>query len=177
MNPLALARALPEPVKRAIKARVYPPLLAEGETVPEWHLQSWDGSWHRHNNRKWTVMVFYPGDDTPGCTRQLAELQERYPRFQELGAQVYGVNPAEAPSHQAFAEKLGLAFPLLTDRGGVVARNFKAAVQLPMRTLVLRTVYLVNPERRIRMANRGAPPADAILRSIEALQQATRAGM
>ncbi|HJN76720.1 MAG TPA: peroxiredoxin family protein [Myxococcota bacterium] len=172
-----LRGALPTPVKEALKRRIYPPLLAEGETVPEWHLQSWDGSWHRHNNRKWTVMVFYPMDDTPGCTAQLRDYRELHGRLGELGARVYGVNPAEADSHEAFARKLDLEFPLLTDRGGVVARQFKAALHLPFSTLVLRTVYLVNPERKIRLANRGAPPAAAIVRSIEALQQATRAGM
>ena len=125
----------------------------------------------------WAVMVFYPGDHTPGCTAQLQDMQERYRAFLALGAQVYGVNPAEQPSHQAFAEKFGLQFPLLTDRGGVVARNFRAAVQTPVKTLILRSVYLVNPVGRIRLANRGAPPAAAILRSIEALQQATREGM
>lgn len=172
-----LKGALPDPVKDALKRKIYPPLLAEGETVPEWHLQGWDGAWHRHNNRKWTVMVFYPGDDTPGCTAQLQDFQDHYARLRELGAQVYGVNPAESDSHQAFAEKFGFEFPILTDRGGVVARQFKAALQLPFKTVVLRTVYLVNPERKIRLANRGAPPAAAIVRSIEALQQATRAGM
>lgn len=172
-----LKGALPDPVKDALKRKIYPPLLAEGETVPEWHLQSWDDSWHRHNNRKWTVMVFYPGDDTPGCTAQLQDLQENYARLRAVGAQVYGVNPAEGVSHKAFAERFGFEFPILTDRGGVVARQFKAALQLPFKTLILRTVYLVNPERKIRLANRGAPPAAAIVRSIEALQQATRAGM
>jgi len=172
-----LKGALPTPIKDALKRKIYPPLLAEGENVPEWHLQSWDDSWHRHNNRKWTVMVFYPGDDTPGCTAQLQDFQENYARLRELGAQVYGVNPAEAASHQAFADKFGFEFPILTDRGGVVARQFKAALQLPFKTVIVRTVYLVNPERKIRLANRGAPPAAAIVRSIEALQQATRAGM
>jgi peroxiredoxin Q/BCP len=173
----SLKNALPTPVKDAVKRKVYPKLLAEGETVPEWQLQAWDGTWYRHNNRKWTVMVFYPGDDTPGCTAQLQDLQAHLPRFRELGAQVYGVNPAEADSHEAFARKFGFEFPLMTDRGGVVARNFRAALQLPFKTVILRTVYLVNPERKIRLANRGAPPAEALIRSIEALQQATRGGM
>jgi peroxiredoxin Q/BCP len=166
-----LFKNLPNPLKNAIKERAYPPLLPEGEVVPEWHLQSFDGKWYRHNKLSWAVMVFYPADDTPGCTRQLEELQAHLPQFQELGAQIFGLNPAEAESHQAFAEKLGLEFPLLTDRGGVVARQFRAAVQLPMKTIIIRTVYLVNPEGKIRLANRGAPPPEAIIRSIQALQQ------
>lgn len=164
-------------LRRAVADRVGPELLHEGTQVPEWMLQAHDGTWHRHDKKHWAVMVFYPGDHTPGCTAQLQDMQEHYRAFLALGAQVYGVNPAEQPSHQAFAEKFGLQFPLLTDRGGVVARNFRAAVQTPVKTLILRSVYLVNPVGRIRLANRGAPPAAAILRSIEALQQATREGM
>ena len=172
-----LVHGLPSPIKSAVKKRVYPNLLGEGEVVPEWALQAYDGSWKRHKNHKWTVMVFYPGDDTPGCTAQLQNMQDHYAQFQELGAEVYAINPAEAPSHEAFAKKFGFEFPILTDRGGVVARQFRATVQMPFKTLILRTVYLVNPERKIRLANRSAPPAEAIVRSIQALQQATKKGM
>jgi len=177
MSLTGLIHRLPTPIKSAVKDKVYPSLLAEGEVVPEWALQSYDDTWRRHKNKRWTVMVFYPGDDTPGCTKQLQDMQNHYARFQELKAEVYAINPAEAASHQAFAEKFGFEFPILTDRGGVVARQFRAAVQMPFKTVILRTVYLVNPERKIRLANRGAPPAEAIIRSIEALQQASRDGM
>ena len=171
-----LIRRLPDPVKQAIKAQVYPTLLAEGETAPEWQLQNWDDSWHRMNKR-WSILVFYPGDDTPGCTKQLEEFQAHYAALQDLGCDVYAINPADAASHRAFAEKYGFAFPILTDRGGSVARRFKATVSLPLRSWTLRTVYLINPERKIRLANRGAPSVEAIVRSIQALQQATRSGM
>ncbi len=172
-----LVHKIPTPIKQQIKARVYPELLREGETVPEWILQAHDGSWYRHDNRRWTIMVFYPGDDTPGCTAQLKDFQAHHARFKELGAEVYAINPAESPSHAAFAEKYGFEFPVLTDRGASVSRQFRAAIQLPLKNIILRTVYLVNPQRKIRLANRGAPPAEALVRSIEALQQATRKGM
>lgn len=173
----SLIRSLPEPVAQALRDRFYPALLAEGEAVPEWHLQAADGSWYRHNNNRWTIMVFYVADGDPVSKRHLADLQAQLPRLRELGADLYGVNPAESASHQAFAEELGLGFPLLTDRGGSVARQFRAAIQLPFKTVLLSTVYLVNPDRKIRMANRGTPPAEVLVRSIEALQQATKRGM
>lgn len=177
MGIVEYAHKLPEPVKQSLKRYLYPELLREGETVPEWTLQSWDGNWYRHDNRKWIIMAFYPGDDTPGCTKQLQDYQAHYAQLQALGADVYAVNPAEQESHKAFAHKYGFQFPVLTDRGGVVSRQFRAAVQFPLRTFVIRTVYLVNPERKIRMANRGAPAVEAIIRSIEALKQATRRGV
>jgi peroxiredoxin len=167
---------LPTPVKLSIQDRVYPKLLAEGETAPEWHLQSWDDSWHRQG-KHWSVMVFYPEDGGEADREQLQQFQAHLADFQRLGVKVFGINQAEAPSHKAFAEAAGLTFPLLTDRGGSVARLFRACVQLPLKPMYLRTVYLVNPERKIRLGNRGAPSVAAIVRSVEALQQATKAKM
>ena len=170
-----LAR-LPAPLKRALQDRVYPKLLPEGETAPEWHLQSWDDSWHRHG-KGWSVMVFYPEDGGDEDRAQLAAFQEQLPAFTRLGVKVVGINFAEAKSHAPFAKELGLGFPLLTDRGGSVARQFRACVQLPMSLIYIRTVYLVNPERKIRLGNRGNPSVPAIVRSVEALQQVSKTGM
>lgn len=171
----SLAR-LPSPVKRAVQDRLYPALLPEGETAPEWHLQSWDDSWHRHG-KHWSVLVFYPEDGGAVDREQLRAFQEHLPEFQRLGVKVFGFNDAEGPSHKAFADEAGLTFPLLTDRGGSVARQFRACLQIPMAPMYLRTVYLVNPERKIRLGNRGTPSVAAIVRSVEALQQASRTGM
>ena len=170
-----LIRRLPKPVIQGIQEAVYPELLPEGETAPEWHLQSYDNSWHRMKNQ-WNILVFYPGDDTPGCTKQLQEFQDHYAEIKAAGAEVYAINPAEADSHRAFAEKFGFKFPILTDRGASVARQFRCSLPVPGTPKVIRTVYLINPDRKIRLANRGAPSVAAIVRSIEALQQATKDG-
>jgi peroxiredoxin len=167
---------LPPPIKLAIQERVYPRLLGEGENAPEWHLQSWDDSWHRQG-KHWSVLVFYPEDGGADDAEQLRAFQAHVEDFTRLGVKVFGVNQAEGPSHAAFSRDLGVTFPLLTDRGGSVARQFRACIQLPLRPMYVRTVYLVNPERKIRLANRGAPSVQAIVRSVEALQQATRGGM
>ena len=172
----ALFHQLPEAVQEAVRERVYPRLLPEGETAPEWHLQSWDNSWHRQG-KHWSVMVFYPHDGGEEDTVQLQAFQERLEIFDRLKVKVFGINIAEAESHEEFAKSAGLTFPLLTDRGGSVARQFRACLQLPMKPVFLRTVYLVNPERKIRLGNRGNPSVDAIARSVEALTQASKTGM
>lgn len=167
---------LPHPVQEAVRERVYPRLLAEGETAPEWHLQSWDNTWHRQG-KHWSVMVFYPEDGGAQDREQLLAFQQRLEIFERLKVKVFGINVAESTSHQAFAEEAGIRFPLLTDRGGSVARQFRACVQLPLAPVFIRTVYLVNPERKLRLGNRGTPSVDAIIRSVEALQQASKTGM
>ena len=172
----SLVSKLPSPVKQMVKEKIYPDLLEEGQVAPEWHLQSYDDSWHRLG-KSWSILVFYPGDDTPGCTKQLEEFEAFSSRLKELGCKIYAVNPAEAPSHKAFAEKYNFSFPILVDRGSAVCRRYRATVPIPGMSKVIRTVYLINPEKKIRLANRGAPSVEAIVRSIEALQQATRDGM
>ncbi|HND33945.1 MAG TPA: hypothetical protein PLA94_28290, partial [Myxococcota bacterium] len=52
---------LPLSVQESLRERFFPKLLPEGETAPEWHLQSWDNSWHRQG-KHWSVMVFYVQD-------------------------------------------------------------------------------------------------------------------
>lgn len=75
---------------------------------------------------------------------------------------VYGVNPASAESHAAFAARLALPFPLLVDEGGRIARAWRAGLW----RFVRRTVYVVAPDGRIGAAWRGDPPADDILRAL-----------
>ena len=168
---------LPEPVKRAVKELVYPPLLPEGEIVPEWHLQAHDREWHRQG-MFWSVMQFLPA--APECPQVLAaldDLERNAPRLRELKAHIFVVFPAEEDVLQTLAKNRELSFPLLTDRGASVSRRFKAAVQLPLRSVMIPTLYLVNPRRKVRLSNRGTPSVEAVVRSIEALQQATKAGM
>lgn len=167
---------LPESLQQAARDQVFPRLLPEGETAPEWHLQSWDNSWHRQG-KHWSIMVFYVQDGGRLDREQLLAFQQRLEAFDRLKVKVFGFNIAEAESHEAFAKEAGITFPLLTDRGGSVARQFRACLQLPLRPVFLRTVYLVNPERKVRLGNRGNPSVDAILRSVEALQQASKTGM
>lgn len=167
---------LPDPARTAIQDRVYPKLLAEGETAPEWHLQASDDSWHRQG-KSWSVMFFFVDGNTEPDRSELQAFEKALPDFGRLGVKVFAITNQETWTNADLVKDLGLSFPVLTDRGGPVARLFKACMQLPLRPMYLRAVYLVNPERKIRLANRGTPSVEAIVRSVEALQKATKAGM
>ncbi|HUP05029.1 MAG TPA: peroxiredoxin [Bryobacteraceae bacterium] len=107
---------------------------------------------------RWVALVFYPGDDTPGCTKQLCEFRDHWSAVQARGIQVFGVNPQDARSHTRFREKFGFPFPLLVDRGRKVAALYHAGGPI-----VRRTVYLIGPDGNIRLARRGMPkPAELI---------------
>jgi thioredoxin-dependent peroxiredoxin len=104
------------------------------------------------------VLIFYPGDDTPGCTRQLCEFRDGWGPARARGVEVFGVNPGGASSHARFREKFQLPFPLLVDRGRKVASLYHANG-----LVVKRTVYRIGPDGAIRFARRGAPPPAEVL--------------
>lgn len=115
---------------------------------------------------KKVVLVFYPADDTPGCTSQLCALRDNYEKLAGRGAAVYGINPAGGESHEKFRTKHGFPFPLLVDAGKRVARLYRCGG-----LLVKRTVYVIDANGVIRYSRRGAPPVEEILSVLERLEE------
>jgi len=73
------------------------------------------------------VIAFYPGDETPVCTAQLCSYQDDLARFDEFDAVVLGISPQNLDSHEKFALRRGLTFPLLADPDKAVARLYGVA--------------------------------------------------
>jgi peroxiredoxin Q/BCP len=73
------------------------------------------------------VLAFYPGDDTTVCTKQMCSYSSGLESFTELGAEVWGVSPQDVDSHEAFARKYDLRFPLLADTEREIAKAFGIA--------------------------------------------------
>jgi thioredoxin-dependent peroxiredoxin len=70
------------------------------------------------------VLVFYPGDNTTVCTRQLCSYTSGLENITGFGARVWAISPQGLASHEQFARKYNLAFPLLADEGLVVSRRY-----------------------------------------------------
>jgi len=70
------------------------------------------------------VLAFYPGDNTAVCTRQLCSYTSGLEEFTNFGATVWAISPQGLDSHEQFARKYGLAFPLLADQGLKVSRQY-----------------------------------------------------
>ncbi len=70
------------------------------------------------------VLVFYPGDDTPVCTKQLNSYNDDLAEFEALDAQVLGISAQSVESHDKFAGKHGFKFPLLADTDKAVAASY-----------------------------------------------------
>lgn len=104
------------------------------------------------------ALVFYPGDDTPGCTKQLCQFRDEWSKVSARGVAVFGVNPQSAAKHEKFREKYRFPFPLLVDQGQKVAALYNANG-----LIVKRTVYVIGPDGKIRFGKRGMPdPAEVL---------------
>jgi peroxiredoxin Q/BCP len=109
------------------------------------------------------LLVFYPGDDTPGCRKQLCDIRDSWEQFELKDVSVFGVNPQGAASHQRFIGKYGFPFPILVDKGQRIARLYKANG-----LVVKRTVVLIDAVGTIVFSERGMPSPEKILRVLPA---------
>lgn len=65
---------------------------------------------------QWSLLYFYPKDDTPGCTKQACSYRDNITEFTKRGVKVFGVSLDDLNSHNAFSEKFSLNFPLIYDK-------------------------------------------------------------
>jgi len=92
------------------------------------------------------LLVFYPGDNTPVCTKQLCDYRDGVEAFAGLGVEVVGISNDSADSHRRFREKHGLPFTLLTDPDLEVAALYDSKGVLGMK----RSVFLIDEQGVIR---------------------------
>jgi peroxiredoxin Q/BCP len=116
------------------------------------------------------VLVFYPGDDTPVCTRQLNSYNDDLGAFEEVGAQVLAISAQDIPSHETFSERHGFGFPLLADTDKAVAGAYGTLGPLGFPR---RSVFVVDATGVVRYAHRAI--AGLTFRPVSELVEAVRA--
>jgi peroxiredoxin Q/BCP len=130
-------------------------LIDPGKKAPAFRLKDQTGTTHSladYAGRP-LVLYFYPKDDTPGCTKESCEFQERLPAFTAGKAAVLGVSILDEKSKEKFAAKYGLTFPLLADPAHAVAEKY-GVWQKKMRygksyMGIVRTTYLINADGKV----------------------------
>ena len=124
-----------------------------GDQAPEFTLPSTGGTdvSLRDFRGRPVVLVFYPGDDTPVCTKQLNSYNDELGQFDALDAQVLGISAQGVDSHERFAEKHGFRFPLLADPDKKVAGLYGTLgpIGFPRRS-----VFIVDGDGVVRYAHR-----------------------
>ena len=100
-----------------------------------------------HHRGKIVVLLFYPGDNTPVCTRQMCSVRDHWSEYQATGAEVVGISTDTVESHQGFAEKHSLPLRLLSDPDGKVSSQYGMKSWLPGRSA--RGVVVVDKDGKI----------------------------
>jgi peroxiredoxin Q/BCP len=93
------------------------------------------------------VLAFYPGDNTPGCTRQMCSYRDEFAVFEGVQAVLLGISPQDVDSHEQWAKKRSLQFPLLADTDRRVARQYGVAAPV---IGIRRSVFVVDAEGIVR---------------------------
>ena len=149
-----------------------------GEPAPPLELPGTDGS--DEGRRTYSladfkgqpvVVVFYPGDGTPVCTRQLNSYTRDIDAFRDVGAQVLAVSPQSVDSHDSFSCKQGgFAFPLLADEDKEAAAAWGVLGPLGF---YRRSAFVVDGDGVVRYAHRAV--AGLTFRATDELVAAVRA--
>jgi thioredoxin-dependent peroxiredoxin len=128
---------------------------AEGDIAPDLSLPDDTGAERRLSERRgqWTVLYFYPKDDTPGCTTEACEFRDAHDQFGVRDAEVWGVSVLGTGSKARFKRKFGLTFVLLADEDHAVAERYGAWIEKKNYGRpymgVGRATFLVDPDGRV----------------------------
>lgn len=143
------------------------PPLAVGDRAPLFKATLQDGSTFDLADvigTKAVVLFFYPKDNTPVCTKEACAFRDSYEQFRDAGAEVIGVSSDSAASHQAFAARHRLPFPIISDADRSLRRLY--GVPTPLGFLPGRTTYVIDKQGVIRLV------FSALLASDEHVRQA-----
>jgi peroxiredoxin Q/BCP len=123
---------------------------------------------------KKVVLYFYPRDNTPGCTKEACSFQDSLSRLKRENAVVIGISPDSVGSHDRFAEKFGLSFPLVSDEKKDIARLYgvwKQKAFMGRKFLgVVRSTFIIDEDGRISHAFRNVKVdghTDEVLRALQ----------
>jgi thioredoxin-dependent peroxiredoxin len=134
-------------------------MVSVGESAPDFSLPGTDSTEEGRSEYKLSeyrgtpvVLVFYPGDNTPVCTRQLNSYTNDIDQFRDVGATVLAVSPQSVESHEGFSCKQGgFGFPLLADEDKEVGRAY--GILGPV-GFYRRSVFVIDAAGVVRYAHR-----------------------
>ena len=120
------------------------------EPAPDFSLPDGDGNqWRLSDHRgKVVVLLFYPGDETPICTRQMCSVRDRWDDYVATGAEVVGISTDSVESHRKFAEHHKLPLRLLSDADGAASKLYGARSLIPGK--VARSVFVIDAAGIVR---------------------------
>ncbi|CAB4867040.1 unannotated protein [freshwater metagenome] len=145
--------------------------VSNGDKAPEFTLVGTGGTTYSLASYRGqaVVLVFYPGDDTPVCTKQLNSYNNDLAQFEQVGAQVLAISAQDVASHNKFSDKHGFQFPLLADPDKAVAGLYGTLGPLGFPR---RSVFVIDAQGMIRYVHRAI--AGLTYRPVSELVEAVR---
>ena len=147
-----------------------------GTEAPDFTLPDGEGkSWTLSDQRgKVVVLLFYPGDETPICTRQMCSVRDRWEDYLATGAEVVGISTDSVASHQKFAANHELPLRMLSDADQTVANLYGERSLIPGK--VARSVFVIDANgiirhRKVQPLGLFRPKDDEVLGAIRAAQK------
>ena len=146
------------------------------DPAPDFTLRDGNGDdWRLSDHRgKVVVLLFYPGDETPICTRQMCSVRDRWNDYVATGAEVVGISSDSVESHQKFAAHHNLPLRLLSDSDGTASKLYGARSLIPGK--VARSVFVIDAQGVLRHSDVRPlglfkPKDDDTIAAIRAAQQ------
>ncbi len=147
-----------------------------GEKAPDFTLKDGNGNdWQLSKQHgKIVVLLFYPGDNTPVCTKQLCSVRDNWGDYQKTGAEVVGISTDSAESHKSFAEKYDLPLMLLSDEKGETLEKYAMKSWLPNRSA--RGVVVIDKNgkiayHKVQILSLLRPKDDEVLEAVKNAQK------
>ena len=147
--------------------------VSVGSAAPDFNLPDANGQeWRLSDHHgKVVVLLFYPGDETPICTKQMCSVRDRWEDYVATGAEVVGISSDSIESHRKFAEHHELPLRLLSDADGEASNLYGARSLIPGK--VARSVFVIDAEGVLRYSDVRPlglfrPKDDATIRAIRA---------
>jgi thioredoxin-dependent peroxiredoxin len=152
-----------------------------GRKAPDFELPSSRGSGTTSLSEltkagKWTVLYFYPGAFSTGCTLEAKSFQRDIEEYRKSNAQIVGVSVDPPEKNEAFCSATGLDFYMLSDVGGKVSTEYGSAVRIPgFGTFSNRQTYLIDPQGKLQwvftgVENRIPTHSKEVLAKLEEIQ-------
>ncbi len=124
-----------------------------GDRAPDFTLPGNDGktySLNQFKDKKYVVLVFYPGDDISTCTKQLCDYRDGWGQFQQQDTFILGISTNDMKSHEKFATKYNFPFPLLEDSSLTTCKAYDAMMLMGLLRITKRAVYIIDKQGVIR---------------------------
>ncbi|WP_159881342.1 peroxiredoxin [Paenibacillus puerhi] len=149
-------------------------MLATGTPAPGFTAESTRGTiqMEQYLGKQPIVLIFYPKDETPICTKQLCAVRDSKAQYAEFDTLVLGINPGSLEDHLAFSRKFQYDFPLISDADQTIRSAYDVGETLWGLLGQQRVVYVIGRDGRIVHAAKGNRPTSELL---DALRKSERA--